>query len=112
MYKSIVWDREYFLNIAATISFKVEIANYSYYTLSSTFTLAKVGFGIQDILFEQSPTQFCNLYYIDSRFLEASLTLESNSKPCGYNFIDHMSYHYDSYPTEDQGDQETQIETK
>ena len=98
MYKSIVWDREYFLNIAATISFKLEIANYTYYTLSSTFTLAKAGFGIQDILFEQSPTQFCNLYYIDSRFLEASLTLESNSKPCGYNFIDNMTYHYDNYP--------------
>jgi hypothetical protein len=70
----------------------------AYYTLSGTFTVAKIGVGIQDILFEQWPTQFCNLFYFDSRLLEASLALESNSKPCGYNFTQDLGYHKDNYP--------------
>ena len=97
VYKSIVWDKEYYLDASATIALTIEFANEAYYKLSGTFTLAKIGLGIQSILFEQYPTQFCNLYYYDSRFLESSLVLESNAKSCGYNLIADMGLHFDNY---------------
>jgi len=82
----------------------IEFANEAYYKLSGTFTLAKIGLGIQNILFEQYPTQYCNLYYYDSRFLESSLVLESNSKSCSYNLVADMGLHFDNYTDEADSD--------
>lgn len=46
VYQEIVWDREYFLNIALTVSITLEVANMAYYKLSGTFTLIKLGLGV------------------------------------------------------------------
>jgi len=100
VYRSIVWDREYFVNAAFTFSFTLEVAHQAYYKFNATFTLLQLGFGVQDILFEQRPISYCDLVYKDSRFLQASLVLESNSKPCSYNFIDHLAWHWDSHQYE------------
>ena len=61
-----MWDREYFFNVAFTMALTIEVANMSYYKLSGTFTILKLGFGVQDIFFEEKPT-YCSLFYADSR---------------------------------------------
>jgi len=46
IYKSIVWDREYFLTAAVTASFTLELFNQAYYTFEGTFSFFKIGFGV------------------------------------------------------------------
>ena len=44
----------------------LEVANMAYYKISGTFTLFKLGFGVQDIFFHEKPT-YCSMFYADSR---------------------------------------------
>ena len=81
--------------MAVTVALTIEVANFAYYKLSGTFTLLKVGFGVQDIFFEENPT-YCSNFYADSRALEASFVLESNAKSCSINWLEHMAIHWDS----------------
>ena len=95
VYKEIVWDREYYFHLGLTMSFTLEFAHMAYYKLSGTFSLLKAGFGVQDIVFEHSPTM-CSLFYSDARLFAASVALESNTKSCSHNFLSHLGMHYDS----------------
>ena len=71
----------------------------TYYRFILDFNFFKVGFGVQDILFEDTPTHYCSLYYLDSRALESSLAFETNTKPCtlaSSKVTESLSWHYDS----------------
>ena len=81
----------------------------SYYKLNGTFTFFKVGFGVQDIMFEEKPT-YCSLFYSDSRVFHANLVLESNSKPCSINWLEAFSQHWSSHE-ESTEDPTSQIES-
>ena len=98
IYESIVWDREYSLNAAITFDLTFEIAHAAYYRLTGTFTFFKAGFGMKDILFEESPYHYCTLFYFDRRAFQTSLAFETNSKVCQrqLSFIDEFSLHWDS----------------
>ena len=95
VYDEMVWDREYYLNFGFTLALTLEIAHMTYYKLSATFTFLKLGFGVQDIGFEDAGT-VCSQFYTDSKLFQTSLLLETNSKPCGYNWFEPWSRHWDS----------------
>lgn len=99
VYQSVVWDREYSLVAGVTFDFTIEFGHMAYYKLSATLNFLQVGFGINDILFTESPMHYCSLYYLDSRLMEASVFFETNTKPCAEfrsKQVERMSWHWDS----------------
>ena len=99
VYQSILWDREYFITAGITFDFTIEFAHMAYYKLSAQFNFLQVGFGIQDILFEETPSHYCSLYYLDGRALETSIAFETNTKPCtlaSSKMVDSFGWHWDS----------------
>ena len=99
VYQSIVWDREYSIVAGFTLDFTIELAHMAYYKLTYDFKFLQLGFGINDILFEERPSHYCSLYYLDSRLMETSLAFETNTKPCTFansSLIERLSWHWDS----------------
>ena len=102
VYDAIVWDREYSLVAGFTFDFTIEFLHMAYYRISAQINFLQLGFGINDILFEESPHHYCSLYYLDSRLMETSVAFETNTKPCTWassGLVERMSWHWDSRDT-------------
>ena len=66
--------------------------------MTGTFSFLRLGFGVQNVFFEEQPHHYCSLYYVDSRMLGTSLALESNSKACNIRSktVEKKGFHWDS----------------
>ena len=98
VYDALLWDREFSILAGVQFEYTLELGHFAYYKLIWELKFFQVGFGIQDMLFERLPTHYCSLYYVDSRLMESSLNLETNTKKCALrsSLEDKLAWHYDS----------------
>ena len=98
VYDALLWDREFSILAGVQFEYTLELGHFAYYKLIWELKFFQGGFGIKDMLFERLPTHYCSLYYVDSRLMESSLNLETNTKKCALrsSLEDKLAWHYDS----------------